>query len=377
MKKIVITKIPLRYFFYFQYLIFGFKSLDRNGEIKFKIKSQTMSEWFLLRFYFLYMLLDKFLPSFLNREGNSFLLQGYFEQNGKKSFFCYDIEDSPHNYDIESLKIVDIYFKAQCPIKFSEKGFPITHEAILPFPQDLFNYIDKISPSMLGPDFGVKSMIGFNKLERGYKKMFVSDIKKSNSLMTFFGNSLGNKEVYVDNPNLFSNESHILGYFKNIVSHPNVKRAIASNMISEMVPDSDARVLHQGNCDSGISPRKNPLFIPMNSFPKHISKFKYNLNISGHRLSIPYRFINSFCVGTAIITDKLKVKWYLPFGSEVYETVEMGYLPPEKVNWNEFKKDILNLPEVDPNDILNAFHNKWSPIAFARFIVNTCQNKIK
>lgn len=376
MGKLVITEIPLKYFYYFQYLIYGFNLQAKNGQIDFKIKPSTLSDWVFFRFYMLYRILIKYCKYFREKEKNSYLMKGYYWENEKIIHFCYDIADSPHYYDLETLKSVNLYFKAQCPIEFKKTGFELTPEAILPYTPGIFSYIGKIYPSMLGPGFRVNNIFSYYKLNKGYKGMFLSEMEKDKSLMCYFGNSLGNKEVYSENPNLYTRESHILGFFKDKVTHPNVKRGIAAKLISEILPDSDARVIHEGNCDFGNRPGQNHLFISLKDFPQHISRFKYNLNISGHRLSIPYRFIHSFTVGTAIITDKLKLKWYLPFGPEVHETVEMGYLPVEQVNWDGFKQDLINLPRVDSNQILDEFYKKWSPEAFAGYIINTCKKQI-
>lgn len=116
---------------------------------------------------------------------------------------------------------------------------------------------------------------------------------------------------------------------------------------------------------------RTDLIIPLNQFCKHISRFQYNLNVSGYRNSIPNRFIESFAVGTAILTDKLHVKWYLPFGKEVIELSEMGYLPISEVNWNKAKQDIDNLPPVNDQEVLNAYNSKWAPNVFAKYIIDT------
>ena len=375
MKEIVITKISLKYFHYYQYLIFGFQQLAENKKIRFKIETKTFYEWFFYRFYFIFLGLSKVSSKFRDSIPNDYLMEGYFSDGKKKISFCYDIADSPHYYDIKKLRLVDLYFKAQCPKKFTEEGFELTENAILPFPAETLNYLDKIRPSMLAPGFGVNNMFSYKKMKKKYAEMFAKEQYHSRSIMCFFGNSRGPKIVKADAPDLYTNESHILGYFGNKVEHPNIKRAIAAKMISELIPDSDARIIHDGNSDTTYKPRKNPLFIPMKDFPNHISQFKYNLNISGHRMSIPYRFIHSFAVGTAILTDQLKLKWYLPFGSEVVETVEMGYKPSDKVDWESFKKQIQNLPETNPKEILKSFQEKWSPKAFANYILTTCENK--
>lgn len=377
MERIVITKVPLKYFYYFQYLIYGFRTLDKTGIITFKIKYSSFFDVFFQRFYLLYKVLFKFSKYFRSKIPNYYLMEGYFEKDGKRVYFCYDIADSPHYYNTELLESVDLYFKAQHPIEFKEIGFELTSNAILSFPSEIFKSINKIKPSMLGPGFNINNLFAkYSTFDEAYKRMLIPNIVKTNSIMCYFGNSLGPKEVFSNNPDLFNNESNILSYFKNLITHPNLKRSIASKKITEFVLDSDARVVHDGNCDEGFRSRSSSLYISLQDFPLHISKFKYNLNISGHRLSIPYRFINSFIVGTAIVTDKLKVKWYLPFGPEVFETVEMGYLPVETVEWTKFKEDIMNLPEVSVDDVLNAFNTKWSPMAFANYIVNTCKTKI-
>lgn len=75
---------------------------------------------------------------------------------------------------------------------------------------------------------------------------------------------------------------------------------------------------HLISINTGIADEKHPplplkshknLQIPLRDFCAHIAKFEYNVNVSGYRMSIPSRFIESMMVGTAIITDRLKVNW--------------------------------------------------------------------
>ena len=376
MNKIVITKIPLKYFYYFQYLIFGFHQLAKENKIQFEIKANSVSEWIFYRFYRLFLKLSDNSSKFRNSIENNYLLEGYYADGKIKVCFCYDIADSPHYYDINKLKSVDLYFKAQHPKEFKEEGFELTENAVLPFSPGTLHYLHKIKPSLLAPGFGVNNMFAHKKMEKKYNEMFAKKQLHNKTIMCYFGNSKGPKIIKTNTPDLYTKESEILGYFGAKIEHPNIKRAIAAKIISE-IPDADARIIHDGNSDTPHKSKTNPLFIPLKDFPNHIAQFKYNLNISGHRLSIPYRFIHSFAVGTAIITDSLKVKWYLPFGPEVVETVEMGYLPADKVDWEAFKKHIQNLPETNPQAIVDAFHKKWSPKAFASYIVNTCQDIIK
>lgn len=131
----------------------------------------------------------------------------------------------------------------------------------------------------------------------------------------------------------------------------------------------DARLINESNSDNGKKVSHPELVVPLEKFCDHIANFEYNLNISGYRLSIPNRFIESFVAGTAILTDKLALKWYKPFGKEVVETVPMGYLLNEKVNWEEFKKDVHNLPAVSKEVILEEFEEKWAPKIVAQYII--------
>ena len=88
-------------------------------------------------------------------------------------------------------------------------------------------------------------------------------------------------------------------------------------------------------------------------------------------MSIPNRFIESFLVGTAIMTDKLAIKWYKPFGKEVIETVPMGYLLNDKVDWSQFETDIQNLPTVSKEDVIKEYNDKWEPRVVAKYIIDT------
>lgn len=78
-------------------------------------------------------------------------------------------------------------------------------------------------------------------------------------------------------------------------------------------------------------------------------------------------------VGTAIVTDKLKVRWFLPFDKEVIETTEMGYLLDEEVDWIKVKKDLENLKESDSMEVIQCFEEKWQPIKVANYIIKTIQ----
>jgi len=248
----------------------------------------------------------------------------------------------------------------------------LTENVILPYIPETLTYKKKIKPSMLGPGFRISNIFSYRDLNREYEKLLNSNVKKTGILMCYFGNSKGPKPVYNENPDLYNNDSDIIAHFNDKIVHPNEKRAIAAKMISEMGEFYDGRVLNEGYSDSSDLISNSHLFIPLEKYSAHIARFRYNLNISGNRMSIPFRFILSFAVGTAIITDKLAVKWYKPFGKEVVETIEMGYLKPDQVNWDKFAELIKNPPEITKEEVKKEFLEKWTPEAFASYIVDSC-----
>jgi hypothetical protein len=283
-------------------------------------------------------------------------LEGYAVIRGQNKYFCIDIYDDPYGFNSELLSKVDVYFKMQYPQKIKPDGFALTDEVRLPWGcNNLFENLHKIKPLMVGPrrlTYGNKH----KSLKVAYENYLNSrHVEKTGKLMAYFGTDTTPLGIECSEDDA-----------KKIV-HPNHKRGIAVSVIRKMGEKYDARVI----TENGIT--HNELVIPLSSFCHHIAQFEYNLNISGIGLSIPNRFIESFMAGTAILTDKLHVKWYLPFDEEVQETVEMGYYLNEKINWEQFEKDITNLPTVRKDKILEHFRNKWSPLSVAEYILSTLE----
>jgi hypothetical protein len=252
----------------------------------------------------------------------------------------------------------------------------LTPQVKIPFHPMVIKNKEKIFPSMLGPGGKTYNIFSHQSLAGAYNNLFIKSPAKTKKLMCYFGGNVGPRPIFSYQPDLYQSESEILGFYYNLVDHPNEKRAIAADMIKELGPLFDARVIKTTNKKTGEIVFNKDLFIPLSNYTEHISKFEYNLNISGFRKSIPNRFIYSFCVGTAIVTDKLSVKWFLPFEEEVVETTEMGYLPSDEVNWEAFKDSISKLPGVSTEKIMENFQKKWSPKAFAKYVVETCVNQI-
>jgi hypothetical protein len=375
--KIVVTHISLTYYFYFQWLILGLYQLQDLGEIKFRIRLRNPIQLLLARNYRIFLGLRKYGRLFRNNYRKDYILKGHLIKGDNKVSFCYDIADSPFIFNRNCLQAVDCYFKAQCPIKIDENGFSIANEVIIKFSDFVLQNRAKIFPSMLGPSCRSFNILTKTSLFKGYTSMHSEQEEKTGKLMCYFGSAIGPKpDLSFNGQNYLTDESKLLGYFNGKVTHPNEKRAIAAEIIASLGEKYDARVINNGIFDNEGKPVNQHLHIPLADYTAYIAKFEYNLNISGFRMSIPNRFIYSFIVGTAILTDKLMVKWYRPFDSEVKETVFMGYNLIEDVDWESFKNDLKNLPHSDGDYIRQLFKAKWAPLPFARYLVETCQLKM-
>ena len=355
---------------YYEWFLLGFYKLQERGEIGLKFRTPFFSK--LLTYKntrFGYRVLSHFQRRL---ETDTYNMTGYVEfEDGIKKRFTIDSSDAPFMFNAKLLKESDVYFKIQYPCEMQNKTFHLTPSIEIPWIdsehidnagktltsrgerkviKDLAHYRQKIYPLMQGPR---NLSVGLSKqdLMKGYNNYLSSrKIDKTKKMMCYFGNALGPKPEQVDRPDYLW-EGDVLGYFKERISHPNEKRAIVADYIAEL-DNSDARVISRAYAD--------------------ITKFQYNFNVSGYCKSIPNRFIESFMVGTAIMTDKLSVKWYLPFDSgEVTETVEMGYLPIHDVDWDTLSSDLKSLPESDPESIIKSFDKKWAPEVVAKYMLDT------
>lgn len=384
---VVITKMTPRWR-PFQIFILGLYELERLGEIKLKFRC----DWFYR--------LSTIMPDLPHVGGvlhqlavfflkDSYNMEGYVEQNGVRHSFCIDSADAPYVFDSEALERVDHYFKTQCPIEINPtKGFRLTDDVYVPYcdhrhvdrslpltamgeRQPLTNLtanIHKIHPSVVGFRLLAdgNSYVSLHNGWENYRKGAYQ--KASRKAMCYFGNALGPQPRQTDKCD-FDSERGILAYYPSL-NHPNEKRALIASIMQSLGNQYDARLINGGNV--GDNAQMHPeLIVPIDKFCAHISDFQYNYNVSGYKMSIPNRFMESFIVGTAIITDKLAVKWYLPFEDEVVETVEMGYLPQDQVDWSKAKQDLINLPDISKEKILAQYERKWAPTPVARYLVAT------
>ena len=384
---VVITKMSPRWR-PFQIFILGLYELERAGEIRLKFRC----DWFYR--------ISTIMPDLPHLGGilhqmavfclkDSYNMEGYVEQDGVRHSFCIDSADAPYIFDSEALERVDHYFKTQCPIEINPtKGFRLTNDVYLPYCDhqhvdyslsltaigerrpltNLATNIHKVHPSVVGFR-RLADGNSYTALRNGWENYRKGAYQQaSRKAMCYFGNALGPQPQQMDNCD-FDSERGIMGYYPSL-NHPNEKRAIIASIMQTLGDKYDARLINSGK-DGDNTQMHNELIIPIEQFCAHISDFQYNYNVSGYKMSIPNRFMESFIVGTAIITDKLAVKWYLPFEKEVVQTVEMGYLPLNKVDWDRAKEDLINLPNITKENVLEQYEKKWAPIPVARYLVST------
>lgn len=380
-------------FQYFQWFLLGFWELENKDEITLKFELPFLQKMMFTKFinsniYFAGLnrkLCNKLYPDDYN-------LRGYITfSDGRKKTFCIDSADSPFLFNENDLKHCNLYFKMQCPKELDKAGFRLTDVVRIPWLNhehvdqsitltmrgkrcvitDFQQYKEKIRPLMTGPR-KLSRKLDYKSLKEGYNHYLKSQtVKKEGKLMCYFGNSMGPKTEKTEGEIDYDWEADIMQQYERVLNHPNEKRAQAADMIADIHDyATDARVISRTFSDNGVQENKE-LIIPLEEFCDHVAKFQYNLNISGYRLSIPNRFVESFMVGTSILTDQLSVKWYLPFDeNEVIETVEMGYLRDEDVDWTNFKKDLKELKDSNPHKVIESYEQKWQPSVVAAYMIN-------
>lgn len=392
-KPVVVIKSMPRYS-YFQWFLLGFYELEEAGVIELKIHP-SLYECLILLFDSrlicggLTRLVKKWRINNRFVYKDSYNLIGYFQENGKRKRFVIDSADAPFLFSSQELDNCHVYFKMQCPKNLDNEGFRLNSDITIPWTdhehknnslllQDegerrpCVSFIknkEKIKPLMIGVRQLARGC-SYYALRKGYSNLMdARNTEKDKILMCYFGNSFGPKVQKSYQELDYDSEKCLLSFFADKIGHPNEKRKKSADIINNLGDGYDGRVINEGHSDSGTRTHIN-LIIPLERFSHFISQFKYNLNISGYKLSIPNRFIDSFVSGTAIVTDKLSVKWYKPFGLSVFETVEMGYLRNVDVDWNQFENDIKNLPDVSSQQVIKEYEDNWSPIQVARYILD-------
>lgn len=390
--EVVLTNVSNR-IDYYQWFLYGFMLMEKKGKIILKYRT-SMTQRMLMSnlFWPLAKLIYKLRFIVMKRLGkydpkNKSLLRGYVKIRDERKSFCIDSADAPFLFSSKDLRERDIYFKIQCPEEFSEEGFYLGNVCI---PWTDYDYVEginkyslrgerkkcpevivyknKIKPLLLA----VRSMgrgSSFKALDAAYKNLLAArNVPQSGKAMCYFGNAKGPEPSGCKKNPDFDWEADILSVYGERMNHPNEKRAKIATILEALGEGYDARIIERGFSDKG-NKIQSSLVIPFEDFSKHVAKFQYNINISGYRMSIPGRFMDSFVCGTAIATDNLSVKWYRPFGDEVVEMGAMGYLPDAEVDYDAIKERIKSLPPIRKQAIIDKYEEYWALEKCAEYIV--------
>lgn len=395
MVKVVITDLSNRWKYY-QWFLYGFMLLSKQNEISLEFKIPLLQKFLLSsRLYKLANIKKKIYRDIFKHRGEEktkSLLTGYVERGKYKKYFCIDSADSPFMYHEKLLKEVDVYFKMQYPKEFNKEGFKLGN-IIIPWIDNEFQnecdywelhaphknivdfekYTTKIAPLLVA----IRNMgnsCNFDSMNRFYNHLLESrKIPKDMKAMCYFGNAKGPIQSEINSGIDYDWESDLMTAFSSQLHHPNEKRAKIAAIVGDLGSLYDSRIISLGNSDTKNS-TINSVPIPFEKFSSHVARFQYNINISGYRMSIPGRFMDSFICGTGIATDNLHVKWYRDFGPEVQQIGEMGYLPDSQVNYDAVADTLKHLPNLNKDLILENYENFWAPIPAARYIIETALN---
>jgi len=307
-------------------------------------------------------------------------LAGKAGMRDKSVTFAYDIHDAPHVFAWGYLEQCHVYFKCQHPADFDPLGFELSSQVRLPWHPDVFVFKDRIRPAMLGRPLSVgrstrENLAVLERWDEARKR------PRANRFLALYGSSFpvpGRRQE----PGYCLGEPHDQGREEFLMSrpeclgrveHPNLKRLKLLRWVKAK-GFGEADVRFRDTDDENL---RGDWFWGPNEYPAFACSTIYNLNVSGHARSIPFRFIDSFLAGATVVTDSLNVRWYRDFepGVETVDMGQMGYEPDALVNWPRAWKLLEGLYEHarahharHGRDILDLYRRKWSPEALAAYV---------
>lgn len=362
---ITITNYCLNHVRYFDWLVTGFGLLQEQGKVDLRFNLPAAKA--ALKHRYIRWGAKAIAPSLVNKiNGAMWWLEGTIDFGGTVSHFVFDVTDHGHAYAEELLPHCHRYFKCQLPDAFPHPQ-QICKNIRRNMPQTAVENAHKVKPAMLGRP--LSRALDFRKniaILRDWESKATQ--KKSTRILAYFGGD--------NDPESTSRLKDFQGQYQ----HPNVKRGSLVRYLRQCgAANIDARLVNSQD-PSLIGPE----LADDDSYAKTVADAAYNLNISGLSLSLPFRFIDSFMVGTSVMTDSLGIHWYEPFDSEeVIELGLMGYELNDDVNWHAIEARIHELAHSDDkNDaerskhILDRYQRLWSPVALANYVISSCQQAV-
>lgn len=376
---IEIMFVPPRYQGYFDWLLTGLGILEQQGTLQLTVQQPLWQKALRLRFWgkapwprLIPKLYDQLSPM------DYLCLIGRLRVRDRIMNFAVDVADSPFAFALGLLETADLYFKCQCPTRFDPSGFPLNTQVRVPYHPDVFTFGHKVRPAMLGRPLAYSTNLTRN-LRVLRKWETEAGCQKTTRIFASFASDQGPKSYTPESafspPHDYEFESTLLARWGDAVHHPNRKRGrIVAMLRSLNKPDISAFLFRSSNPE--IVGRR----LSDHQYRLSLQQACVNLNISGFKRSLPFRFMDTFLSGGMVATDTLAVRWYAPFetGLEVTEIGDLGYEPEEKVNWPDVKARLLHIYEkqegcaANAKAIRDAYRKKWAPAAFASHFLQEC-----
>jgi hypothetical protein len=382
---IEITFLPSRYQGYFDWLVTGLAILEQRGKLKLSVRQLAWQKALRLR-VFGKLLWPRLMPNLYDFlcPIDYYCLTGRLRVRDRLMNFVLDISDSPFTFALALLETADLYFKCQCPARFESSGFQLNSQVRIPYHPDVFTFAHKIRPGMLGRPLASTTNVARNM---AVLQKWEADAACQKNIRIFasFGSDRCPKpycrESALPAPYNYESEANLLARWGDAVHHPNNKRGRIVGFLRALnKPDISARLFKSSNT-ANIGPR-----LSEQEYQRYLHQAAVNLNISGFRRSLPYRFIDTFLTGGMVVTDTLAVRWYKPFesGVEVSEIGDLGYEPECKVKWPEVESRLVEIYEEtkdhggdNANAVRDQYLKKWSPPAFAAHFLQECLNALE
>jgi hypothetical protein len=381
--KVVIQAMPIRNRGYFEWLYTGLQQLHELGKIELLHEGSSWDK-FLRSHPRVYGKLNQYFPELckLLFPVDHFSMFGRVESGSNEMRFTYDVTDSPFTYSLAHLELSDCYFKTQCPISIEQEGYPLSSSVRIPYHPEVVAMKEKIVPAMsTGP---ITSTFDLKRnLRLLDENKSIASTEKRLKIFASFGGDRGpapwSPKDLPPAPHNYHNERSIVSLQGQAIHHPNEKRAEVVRLLRKWnANDVDARIW------SSKDPEIQGDALDWPDYLKTVSESVFNVNLSGFRRSLPFRFLDSFQVGCGILTDTIGTKWYAPFeeGLEVVEYGEAGYEAETALDWKSIDnklKAVYEGIELSKNrgpEIQSLFEKKWHPIRLAEYFLDTCLQKL-
>jgi hypothetical protein len=378
---VTISTMPIRNRGYFEWLYTGLQLLEQQGKIELRHEGSGL-DLFLRRHPRLWGKFDQSFPqaSMMLFPVDHFAMAGRVEMGGRSMRFAYDVTDSPFTYALAHLERSDLYFKTQCPVSFEAEGYPLSSTVRVPYHPEVLLLQERIRPAM-----STGAITSTLDLKRNLKVLetnrSIPAEKKRLRIFASFGGDRGPPSWKENDsfpaPHNYHNERTIVTRYGEAIQHPNEKRAELVRILRRWgVPDVDGRIW------SSKDPEIQGDALEWNVYLKTVAASVFNINVSGFRRSLPFRFLDSFQVGCGIATDTIGTRWYQPFDSdlEVVEIGDLGYEAKDSIDWtvveNRLRKiyDAIDLDRNRSDEIRQLFATKWHPRCLATYFVQQCSD---